>query len=61
MPDPPRRGRRFRRESLAGGNAKRIALAVFALVLIGLALSLRSIATFWTHFLWFDNLGLNSV
>lgn len=30
-------------------------------MLIGLALSMRSIATFWTDYLWFENLHLGSV
>lgn len=57
MPRPPRRGREGRRI----GNRGRVVLAVLAVVLVGLALSLRGIATFWTDLLWFRSLDLGQV
>lgn len=61
MPSAPRRGRFLRGRGVIGSHTRRIVLAVVALVLIALALSMRSIATFWTDYLWFDNLKLRSV
>lgn len=57
MPRPSRRGREGRRI----GNRGRVVLAVLAVVLVGLALSLRAIATFWTDFLWFRSLDFGQV
>lgn len=63
--DGSKSGRRFGRprrpRKSVGTNTKRIVLAVTALVIIAVALSLRPIATFWTDYLWFDNLGMSSV
>lgn len=61
MPAESSRGRRRRRLFGGSGHTRRIVLAIAALVLIALALSLRSIATFWTDYLWFGNLRLGSV
>jgi uncharacterized membrane protein (UPF0182 family) len=38
-----------------------VLLAVLAVILVVLALSLRAIATFWTDFLWFGDIDLESV
>lgn len=54
-------GRRRRPRRPVGTNTKRIVLAVVALQIIVVALSLRPIATFWTDYLWFDNLDMRSV
>lgn len=63
--DESRGGRRFGRprrpRKSVGTNTKRIVFAVAALLIIAIALSLRPIATFWTDYLWFDNLGMSSV
>lgn len=60
MPDPSRsEGRGGARRG--GTNRGRTVLAVVVVLLVVLALSLRAIATFWTDFLWFDNLDLTSV
>lgn len=61
MPNAPRRGGGRLRGALAGGNARRITFAVVALIVIALAFSMRSIATFWTDYLWFQNLSLGDV
>ncbi len=62
MPEPPRRkrgGPRF--PSLGGPNVKRVLLAVVALAVVVVALSMRAVATFWTDFLWFESVDLASV
>lgn len=51
IPRPPARTRRHRR---------RIWLLVAVVVVIALIASLRSIATFYTNFLWFGSVGLSS-
>lgn len=51
--------RREKREGSA--NRGRVAAIVAIVVLVGLAFSLRAIATFWTDYLWFDDLDLSSV
>lgn len=62
MPEPPRRKQAKPRIPRVGGpNAKRILLAVVALAVVILALSMRAIATFWTDFLWFESINLSSV
>lgn len=61
MDETPRGRGAPRRTRTVGTNTKRIVFAVVALVIIALALSLRPIATFWTDYLWFDDLGLKSV
>lgn len=62
MPEPPRRRRGKPLIPRVGGpNTKRILLAVVALAVVILALSMRAIATFWTDFLWFDSIDLTSV
>ncbi len=60
MPDPSRKDRGGERRR-GGSNRSRTVLAVVVVLLVLLALSLRAIATFWTDFLWFDNLDLTSV
>ena len=59
MPRPPRRGRRGDKEG--GSNRGRVVLAVAIIALVVVVLSLRTLATFWTDFLWFDSLDLSSV
>ncbi len=55
MPSPAREPR------AAGGRRGRTVLAVVLAVVLVLVLSLRAIATFWTDYLWFDDLGLEMV
>jgi uncharacterized membrane protein (UPF0182 family) len=45
----------------AGKRRGRTILAVILAVLLLLAFSLRAIATFWTDYLWFDDLGLETI
>lgn len=51
--------RRTRGESRPGRG--RIIAVVVVAVLVALAFSLRAIATFWTDYLWFDDLSLSEV
>jgi uncharacterized membrane protein (UPF0182 family) len=50
-----------REQRARSGRRGRTVLAVVLAVLLVLALSLRAIATFWTDYLWFDDLGLEMV
>ena len=43
------------------GHRGRLILAVVLAALVVLALSMRAIATFWTDYLWFDDLDLSMV
>jgi uncharacterized membrane protein (UPF0182 family) len=45
----------------ANPNRRRWIVGIVVAALVLLALSLRAIATFWTDFLWFDQLDLSSV
>lgn len=56
--DMPRSGKEPSPRRLRRG---RTVLAVVLAVLLVLVLSLRAIATFWTDYLWFDDLGLEMV
>lgn len=54
----PRRRPRSRRFE---GHRGRLFAAIAIGVLVVLALSMKAIATFWTDFLWFDDLGLGDI
>ena len=50
-----------RTKSEGGARRGRVAAIVAIVILVGLAFSLRAIATFWTDYLWFDDLDLSSI
>ncbi len=60
MPDQPS-GDLGQTKQRGSSNRGRTLLAVSLVLVVILALSMRAIATFWTDFLWFDQLDLSSV